>query len=100
MLKQFLKLNYSFIRNQGSQYLNYTNCLLTRQQQIHSANVKTAGKTISECKIDFSLNKDRQTVVVTELGQQELEYPFVWLRDNCQCTKCFHKSTFRCVSKM
>lgn len=22
-----------------------------------------------------------------------LKYPFVWLRDNCQCTKCFHKES-------
>lgn len=95
MLKQFLKLNYSFIRKQDTtQYLKFTNCLLTKHQQIHSANVRTDRKSLNECKIDFSLNKDRQTVVVTEMGQ-ELEYPFVWLRDNCQCPKCYHKGTFR-----
>lgn len=24
---------------------------------------------------------------------EQLKYPLIWLRDNCQCSKCFHAQT-------
>ncbi|CAK1602581.1 unnamed protein product [Parnassius mnemosyne] len=33
-----------------------------------------------------------EDVVTLEIQGKSLKFPFVWLRDNCQCEKCFHKS--------
>ncbi|XP_017137643.1 gamma-butyrobetaine dioxygenase [Drosophila miranda] len=32
-------------------------------------------------------------VEIDEADGQRLKYPQVWLRDNCQCTECFHAAT-------
>lgn len=28
--------------------------------------------------------------VKNDVVQEEYRFPFVWLRDNCQCSECFH----------
>ena len=30
------------------------------------------------------------TLTVTLGGGKRRDFPFVWLRDNCQCPRCFH----------
>ena len=37
-----------------------------------------------------SLDKDGLTVKVGFCDGDTGEYPYVWLRDNCQCSTCFH----------
>ncbi|XP_039293194.1 gamma-butyrobetaine dioxygenase-like [Nilaparvata lugens] len=39
--------------------------------------------TVSTCEHNLCLSHDQDE-------PQYLKYPFVWLRDNCQCPKCFH----------
>ncbi|XP_030380776.1 gamma-butyrobetaine dioxygenase [Scaptodrosophila lebanonensis] len=36
---------------------------------------------------------DQQFVEIEQPDGQRLKYPNVWLRDNCQCEKCFHAPT-------
>lgn len=38
------------------------------------------------------LEEDRM-VEATWADGKKSRYPYVWLRDNCQCTKCFHEFT-------
>lgn len=35
----------------------------------------------------------RRYVELTQLDGRQLKYPSVWLRDNCQCSECFHGAT-------
>ncbi|XP_055550549.1 gamma-butyrobetaine dioxygenase-like [Wyeomyia smithii] len=46
-----------------------------------------------------SRNDQTEHNLIVEFGDdQRLEFPLVWLRDNCQCTKCFHpKSNSRII---
>ncbi|RZF40321.1 hypothetical protein LSTR_LSTR006930 [Laodelphax striatellus] len=39
--------------------------------------------TVSTCEHNLCLSHDQD-------DPQYLKFPFVWLRDNCQCPKCFH----------
>lgn len=39
----------------------------------------------------FNISKELEHLKVVIKGQ-ELQFPYVWLRDNCQCDKCFHYS--------
>jgi hypothetical protein len=32
-------------------------------------------------------------VLVVQSGSEEHKFPAIWLRDNCQCPKCFHKDS-------
>lgn len=34
-----------------------------------------------------------QLVVLKFRNGKSLEYPVIWLRDNCQCEECFHQPT-------
>lgn len=34
-----------------------------------------------------------QLVVLKFRNGKSLEYPVIWLRDNCQCEECFHPPT-------
>ncbi|XP_053692645.1 gamma-butyrobetaine dioxygenase-like [Sabethes cyaneus] len=36
----------------------------------------------------------RHLVVEFASDGQRLEFPLVWLRDNCQCSKCFHQKSY------
>lgn len=35
----------------------------------------------------------RRYVELTQVDGRPLKYPSVWLRDNCQCSECFHGAT-------
>lgn len=35
----------------------------------------------------------RRYVELTQVDGRQLKYPSVWLRDNCQCSECFHGAT-------
>lgn len=42
---------------------------------------------------DYSINVNSQhkiLIIDNKLKQQTLRYPIAWLRDNCQCSECFH----------
>ncbi|MCR9215450.1 MAG: TauD/TfdA family dioxygenase [Proteobacteria bacterium] len=43
--------------------------------------------------MDFEFETLGSSVIVTWPDGQTTDYPFIWLRDNCQCPKCFHPST-------
>lgn len=34
-----------------------------------------------------------QKKLILHDGERKLQYPLVWLRDNCQCSSCFHGSS-------
>ena len=36
------------------------------------------------------VNKLSKTLDIYKEGQKPLQFPFLWLRDNCRCEKCFH----------
>ncbi|XP_063842354.1 gamma-butyrobetaine dioxygenase-like isoform X1 [Scylla paramamosain] len=49
----------------------------------------TAGATIAA----VNLQPDAKMLKVRWTGGGDDSYPYLWLRDNCQCTKCFHRSS-------
>ena len=38
----------------------------------------------------------RRVVMVTEDSKEQQEFPWVWLRDNCQCSECYEKISQVC----
>ncbi|CAH1797490.1 unnamed protein product, partial [Owenia fusiformis] len=40
--------------------------------------------------LKVELKDDAGMLLVQSPGEDELLFPYVWLRDNCQCSKCFH----------
>ncbi|XP_059621745.1 gamma-butyrobetaine dioxygenase [Phlebotomus argentipes] len=36
---------------------------------------------------------DSDQVVSLDYGNRHMKFPVVWLRDNCQCSQCFHKQS-------
>ncbi|XP_052892301.1 gamma-butyrobetaine dioxygenase-like [Anopheles moucheti] len=68
----------------------------TSENRPHSARVKSVGESsshhnplptsqISEATFDAARSR-----VVLCVGTERYEFPAVWLRDNCQCGRCFH----------
>lgn len=47
-------------------------------------------KLQSEIKID---HWTKTKIITVENGEQTMKFPVTWLRDNCQCPKCFHSGT-------
>ncbi|XP_074649435.1 gamma-butyrobetaine dioxygenase-like [Tubulanus polymorphus] len=43
--------------------------------------------------VDVHRNDGKRWVDVTWNDDSVTSYPYVWLRDNCQCLKCFHPTT-------
>ena len=39
-------------------------------------------------------DNQRECLVVKLSNGESLDYPFLWLRDNCQCPKCYNGSAF------
>ena len=64
-------------------------------QQSTSASLSTVAQ------LEVSINRETEMLEVANLVKegQVSRYPFVWLRDNCICTSCFHpKSSSRLTS--
>ena len=78
-----IQLNKNYIRifnNANSSFLaGYLN------RGLHS----NGGKLISEIEIDAS----QKMLNVSWLDGRNSSYPHIFLRDNCQCPKCFHPET-------
>jgi len=45
--------------------------------------------TITKTRLDST----RRRLEVTWNDGEQTSYPYIWLRDNCQCSMCFHAST-------
>jgi len=43
--------------------------------------------------MEFAFTKGTSSITVSWPDGQSTEYPFFWLRDNCQCPACFHPAT-------
>lgn len=37
--------------------------------------------------------KEKEEVMLSIKGEDEMRFPIVWLRDNCQCSACFHQDS-------
>uniref|UniRef100_A0A182MIK2 Gamma-butyrobetaine hydroxylase-like N-terminal domain-containing protein n=1 Tax=Anopheles culicifacies TaxID=139723 RepID=A0A182MIK2_9DIPT len=48
----------------------------------------TSRQPISEATFDGTSSR-----VVLRVGTERYEFPAVWLRDNCQCERCFHRGS-------
>lgn len=42
---------------------------------------------------EVQVNAESQLIILND-HQGSFEFPIVWLRDNCQCTKCFDSQTY------
>lgn len=71
--------------------------------QIVNGQIKYLPKTLRRfnrtlCKSASNLGKinvlnDDKYVMLNCDESKSLKYPIVWLRDNCQCTECFHSGS-------
>lgn len=68
LIRSALKINKLHTRLQSTKY------------QLQSTNN-------SELRINFG---PKSRIVAIEHGDQLMKFPVTWLRDNCQCSKCFH----------
>lgn len=56
------------------------------QLSLKHASVLAAAKTSLDRRfliVDVNISEN-------DLKTEELKYPLIWLRDNCQCSNCFH----------
>ena len=71
-------------------------CSLKQSQCVISGVVQRflSTKVQSDKQREFTVkvNDAKKTLVLVD-GSDAYEYPFVWLRDNCQCEECFHQSS-------
>uniref|UniRef100_A0A336MZN0 CSON007050 protein n=1 Tax=Culicoides sonorensis TaxID=179676 RepID=A0A336MZN0_CULSO len=57
-------------------------------------NLNTAKKSFKFPKFSVKyVTKTSQYLILEENDKKSYEYPLIWLRDNCQCSKCFHKTS-------
>ncbi|CAO1411489.1 unnamed protein product [Diamesa hyperborea] len=71
-------------------------CSLKKSQYVISGVVQRSltTKVQSDKQQEFTVkvNDAKKTIVLVD-GSDAFEYPFVWLRDNCQCSECFHETS-------
>jgi hypothetical protein len=82
MLKKLLKLNSLLIKQHKKSSFSFWNVAAIRT---FCSSSKLVG---------FRLDGDKKVVLVAD-KERELEFPFVWLKDNCQCLECFHRNSTR-----
>lgn len=75
-----------------------SNCRLLRRAflQIHKncTRVQSTKFQVNELQRELKINFAAKTKIVTvENGDQIMKFPVTWLRDNCQCPKCFHSGS-------
>lgn len=47
------------------------------------------------CKMTYKVKIVDQLIVLCDgTERRNFEIPIIWLRDNCQCSECFHPETF------
>uniref|UniRef100_A0A1Y1LG79 Gamma-butyrobetaine hydroxylase-like N-terminal domain-containing protein n=1 Tax=Photinus pyralis TaxID=7054 RepID=A0A1Y1LG79_PHOPY len=44
-------------------------------------------------KFSFVCVSENQENLIVDVGKGKEVFPLVWLRDNCRCPSCFHKSS-------
>lgn len=68
-----------------------------RKQLSTIANFAVSGKVSAFVQDTFVVIDATPAALKTTSSWQDsnekLKYPLVWLRDNCQCSKCFHKGS-------
>lgn len=55
-------------------------------------NFSTSSRRLKEPTEEAVICKDTEEVVLNK-DADHLRFPFVWLRDNCQCSTCFHQDS-------
>ncbi|KAI8120382.1 hypothetical protein FF38_00992 [Lucilia cuprina] len=76
------------------------------KQQIFSGILRTNSKSTCVARVNIVLKRwlstqlinDGKLIIVREtegraVDRREMKFPTVWLRDNCQCSECFHDTT-------
>ena len=58
-----------------------------------AAEQRNAVAVRSESVVSASVDQGSRLVKTEWSNGRKLNYPFIWLRDNCQCESCFHPST-------
>ncbi|XP_045446547.1 gamma-butyrobetaine dioxygenase-like [Melitaea cinxia] len=66
-------------------------------RRLQSVNISRHLQNISVLRLDkfhtnYILRSEFKDVMKIEINGKVLQFPYVWLRDNCQCEKCFHSS--------
>ena len=60
------------------------------QKPLVSEDLSRSSSLHQNTKTKAWINEDKRRVIVEDLsGGQSHEYPWVWLRDNCQCSECY-----------
>lgn len=74
-------------------------CSLKKSQCVISKIVQRSHTTKvhndKQQEFTVQVNDAKKTIVLVDGSDAKdvYEYPFVWLRDNCQCEECFHKTS-------
>lgn len=66
-------------------FAEHSKCLPKVVRKFNRTLNKSAG-----CLEKVNVLNDDKYVVLNCGESKSLKYPIVWLRDNCQCTECFH----------
>lgn len=66
-------------------------------RRLQSVNISRYSQNISVLRLDkfhtnSLLRSEFKDVMKIEINGKVLQFPYVWLRDNCQCEQCFHPS--------
>lgn len=106
-MKRILSVHSLKQLSQTRRCKNAASCLLTQRYQ-STKPLKSDSKFVNNNHrlIDLKVNEHKQSIVLSEIGDESVfvnenvdhDFPLVWLRDNCQCDKCFHShSTSRTI---
>jgi len=69
-------------------FTGHSKCLPKVLKRFNRTLHKSAG-----CLSQINVQNDDKYVVLNCDERKSFKYPIVWLRDNCQCDKCFHKGS-------
>ena len=77
------------IRSASSLFIH--NRALNSMKMIHTSPLVIFKKNISSAAASLDTTTNR--LVIKLKGNVTEEFPFVWLRDNCQCASCYDASS-------
>ena len=58
------------------------------------------GRPKGQTADELNLNGETKRLSVRFGDGETCEYPYIWLRDNCQCERCFHPTTLSRLIRM
>ena len=77
--------------NRRAQLATREVCTAQAAIQYEAPPMSVAAHTVQAVTVD-----QRREMLITQWSDgTQAEFPFLWLRDNCQCSSCFHKSAIQ-----